>query len=67
MPDYVKAATEVEKTFSNNKLKLSVSQLDEKGETSVEDVVEVENVERPVDLYKVISFHFSSLLPLIKA
>ncbi|CAI9284080.1 unnamed protein product [Lactuca saligna] len=52
MPDYVKAATEVEKTFSNNKL--SISQLDEKGETSVEDVVEVENVERPVDLYKAI-------------
>lgn len=48
MPDYVKAATEVEK----NNVKLNdVSQLDEKD--GIVDV-EVENVERPVDLYKAI-------------
>nr|XP_043607600.1 G patch domain-containing protein TGH [Erigeron canadensis] len=55
MPDYVKAAAaEVEKTISNN---ISSPQTDEIKGTDVmgvEDKVEVENVERPVDLYKAI-------------
>ncbi|KAI3504729.1 hypothetical protein L1887_26412 [Cichorium endivia] len=53
MPDYVKASTKEEKTISNN-ANLAGSQLDEKEGTSIEDNVEVENVERPVDLYKAI-------------
>lgn len=54
MPDYVKAATEEEKSVSNN---ISSPLVDEKtglNVMGVEDKVEVENVERPVDLYKVI-------------
>ncbi|KAL4566431.1 hypothetical protein LXL04_030546 [Taraxacum kok-saghyz] len=46
MPDYIKAATKDEKTNAN----LPISQLDD----ILEDNVEVENVERPVDLYKAI-------------
>ncbi|KAI3820927.1 hypothetical protein L1987_08481 [Smallanthus sonchifolius] len=53
MPDYVKAATEEKNTLSNN---VSLPQVDEKRRTNVMDAedVEVENVERPVDLYKAI-------------
>ncbi|PWA53952.1 hypothetical protein CTI12_AA440330 [Artemisia annua] len=54
MPDYVKAAKEEEKTNLN---KFSLTQADEQNGANVMDVeenVEVENVERPVDLYKAI-------------
>ncbi|KAF5807364.1 putative G patch domain-containing protein [Helianthus annuus] len=58
MPDYVKAATDDKNTFSN----ISSPQVDENRRTNVLDAedkvevenVEVENVERPVDLYKAI-------------
>ena len=56
MPDYVKAAKEEENTNLN---KFSSTQADEQNGTNVMDVeenVEVENVERPVDLYKVTFF-----------
>ena len=58
MPDYVKAAKEEEKTNLN---KFSSTQADEQNGTNVMDVeenIEVENVERPVDLYKVTFFFF---------
>lgn len=51
MPDYVKAAIQEEKTISN-----ILSPTNEMKGTNVMDIdekVEVENVERPVDLYKV--------------
>lgn len=56
MPDYVKAATEEEKAISNS-ISSPASELGEKEGTTtlgLEDKVEVENVERPVDLYKAI-------------
>ncbi|KAI3673292.1 hypothetical protein L6452_39409 [Arctium lappa] len=56
MPDYIKAATEEERAISNN-ISSPASQLGEKEGTTtlgLEDKVEVENVERPVDLYKAI-------------
>ncbi|XP_024961360.1 G patch domain-containing protein TGH isoform X1 [Cynara cardunculus var. scolymus] len=56
MPDYVKAATEEERAISNS-ISSPASQLGEKEGTTtlgIEDKVEVENVERPVDLYKAI-------------
>ncbi|GJW18713.1 serine/threonine-protein phosphatase 6 regulatory subunit 3-like protein isoform X2 [Tanacetum coccineum] len=48
MPDYVKAAKEEEKTNLN---KFSSTQADEQNGTNVMDIKE--NVERPIDLYKV--------------
>ncbi|KAK1407403.1 hypothetical protein QVD17_39019 [Tagetes erecta] len=59
MPDYIKAATQETNTISKN---LSSPQVDEKRRTDVMEAedkaevenVEVENVERPVDLYKAI-------------
>lgn len=56
MPDYVKATTGDKNTTSSN---ISSSQVDETGTNvvDVEEKVEVENVERPVDLYKVTFVH----------
>jgi len=59
MPDYIKAATQETDTMSKN---VSSPQVDPKRKTDVMDTedkaevetVEVENVERPVDLYKVV-------------
>ncbi|XP_071692743.1 G patch domain-containing protein TGH [Rutidosis leptorrhynchoides] len=53
MPDYVKAATHEEKTKSNN-ISSPTDEMNGTNTMDVDETVEAENVERPVDLYKAI-------------
>ncbi|XP_071694477.1 G patch domain-containing protein TGH-like [Rutidosis leptorrhynchoides] len=53
MPDYVKAATHEEKTKSNN-MSSPTDEMNGTNTMDVDETVEAENVERPVDLYKAI-------------